>query len=244
MQAQSPTTGDEKPSNESAPAMRTSSSLVTPHPLKWHQRLAASAIYGLIEAVSLTQRYQWDYHAEVLRKEIGPVIFCIWHNRLPFSLIMYRHYARRKRQPHQMAAIVSASKDGGVVARVLEHFGVQPVRGSSSRRGKQALLELTTWAERGYDLAITPDGPRGPAERVQPGAIAAAQHAGVPIVAVGARVASAWYLGSWDRMCIPKPFATIDVVYAPPVEIDAGKEGLRRGMDAVSRSLHEVMGTG
>src|SRR2546425_374566 len=80
----------------------------------------------------------------------------------------------------------------------------------------------------GAEVAITPDGPRGPAERVQPGAIAAAQHANVPIVAVGAQVASAWYLGSWDRMCIPKPFTTIEVTYAPPVEIAAGKEGLRR----------------
>ena len=103
------------------------------------------------------------------------------------------------------------------------------------------LLGVVRALEGGAEVAITPDGPRGPAERVQPGAIAAAQHAGAPIVAVGARVASAWYLCSWDRMCIPKPFTTIAVTYAPPIEIEAGKEGLRRGMDIVSRNLHEVM---
>jgi len=153
---------------------RKSSGIVTPHPLRWDQRLAASLIYGLIEAVSFTLRLRWEYHPQVLQKDTGSVIFCIWHNRLPLSLIMYRHYVRRRQQSHQLAAIVSASKDGGVVARVLEHFGVEPVRGSSSRRGPQALLELITWAERGYDLAITPDGPRGPRYIIKPGAIALA----------------------------------------------------------------------
>jgi lysophospholipid acyltransferase (LPLAT)-like uncharacterized protein len=76
---------------------------------------------------------------------------------------------------------------------------------------------------------------------VKPGAVAAAQHAGVPIIAAGAIASAAWYLGSWDRMCIPKPLSTIDVVYSRPLEIAPGKDGLRRGIDAVSRGLQEVM---
>jgi len=76
--------------------------------------------------------------------------------------------------------MVSASKDGGLLARVLEQYGVQPVRGSTSRRGRQALLELTTWAERGYDLAITPDGPRGPCYVIQEGVTSLAQLTGLP----------------------------------------------------------------
>src|SRR4029434_7620044 len=114
--------------------------------------------------------------------QTAPVIFCIWDNRLALALIAYRKYAQRHQPPRKMAAIVSASKDGSIVARVLEHFGVQPVRGSSSRRGPQALLELTTWAERGYDLAITPDGPRGPRYVVQDGVMALAQLTGRPII--------------------------------------------------------------
>src|SRR2546425_11072335 len=86
--------------------------LVTPHPLKWHQRLAASVVYGMIEAVSFTQRYRWEYHPDVLKKENGPFIFCTWHNRLALSLVMYRHYVRQKQQRSQLAAMVSASKDG------------------------------------------------------------------------------------------------------------------------------------
>ena len=140
--------------------------------------------------------------------------------------------------------LISRHRDGGYLADLGARWGYQSVRGSTQRGGEAGLLGIVRALEGGAEVAITPDGPRGPAEQVQPGAIAAAQHAGVPIVAVGARVVSAWYLGSWDRMCIPKPFTTIEVMYSPPVEIGAGKDGLRRGMEVVSRSLQEVMGTG
>jgi len=215
--------------------------VVIPHPLEWHQRLAASVVYGLIEGVALTQRCRWEYHPEVL-KPIGSVIFSIWHNRLPFSLIMYRRYARQKKQPHQMAAIVSASKDGGVVARILEHFGVQPVRGSSSRRGPQALLELTTWAERGYDLAITPDGPRGPRYVVQPGAMALAQLTGRPLVPVSYHLSWKICLKSWDRFQIPLPFGRAVMKFGEPLRVpreasDQQREILRQQLEQRMRDL-------
>jgi lysophospholipid acyltransferase (LPLAT)-like uncharacterized protein len=75
---------------------------------------------------------------------------------------------------------------------------------------------------------------------VQPGAVAAAQHAGVPLLPIGARASSAWWLRTWDRMCIPKPFATVEVVYGPAVTVLEGKEALRRGMTAVAQALREV----
>ena len=103
----------------------------------------------------------------------GPAIYCVWHNRLALCLVPYFGYVKKRNQTPGMAALVSASKDGAFLAGILECFGVQPVRGSSSRRGPQALLELTSWAERGYDLAITPDGPRGPRYVVQEGVIGA-----------------------------------------------------------------------
>jgi lysophospholipid acyltransferase (LPLAT)-like uncharacterized protein len=102
------------------------------------------------------------------------------------------------------------------------------------------LLGVVRALQAGAEVAITPDGPRGPAERVQPGAVAAAQHAGVPLIPVGARPRATWRLHSWDRMKIPKPFTTIDVAYGPPIHVDAGKDGLRRGMDAVARALSAV----
>src|SRR5258706_22289 len=133
-----------------------SSAVVVPRPLKWYDRLAASTAYSLIELVAFTLRMRWDTETprdRVMSSQQG--IFCVWHNRLAVCLIVYRDFICRGQRTPKLAAIVSASKDGGIVARVLEHFKVQPVRGSSSRRGPQAMLELTGWAERGYDLAFT-----------------------------------------------------------------------------------------
>jgi lysophospholipid acyltransferase (LPLAT)-like uncharacterized protein len=115
--------------------------------------------------------------------------------------------------------LVSASKDGGFLSEVLRCFGVQPVRGSSSRRGPQALLELTTWAERGYDLALTPDGPRGPRYVVQSGVTALAQLTGLPIVPVSYNLTWKLQARSWDRFQIPLPLSVCEVILAEPVRV-------------------------
>jgi lysophospholipid acyltransferase (LPLAT)-like uncharacterized protein len=141
-----------------------------------------------------------------------------------------------------MAAMVSASKDGGLLARVLELHGVQPVRGSTSRRGRQALLELVTWAERGYDLAITPDGPRGPCYVIQDGIIALAQLTGLPIIPVAYHLTSKIRLRSWDRFQIPLPFTGCHISFAPPIRVareasEEEREGLRQQLEDRLRSV-------
>ena len=205
---------------------------------RWAEPIAIRIGSSLVRALAATWRYRvtgYDY-VRALRESRRPFVSVLWHSRiLP---LLYRHRAEN------VVLLISRHRDGGYVADLGTRWGYRSVRGSTRRGGESGLLGIIRALEGGAEVAITPDGPLGPAERVQPGAIAAAQHAGVPIVAVGARVASAWYLGSWDRMCIPKPFTTIELRYSPPVEIAPGKEGLRRGMDVVSRSLHEVMGTG
>src|SRR2546423_2317542 len=208
-------------------AVAKSSGVVVPRPLKWYDRVAASIIYGLIESVAFTLRLRWDTNAPLNRvKATQQAIFCVWHNRLAISLIVYRDFICRGGRSPKLGAIVSASKDGGIVARILEHFGVQPVRGSSSRRGPQALLELTSWAERGYDLAITPDGPRGPRYVVQPGVISLAQLTGLPIVPVTYHFRWKISMRSWDRFQIPLPFSRGVLKLGMPVEIprDATEE--------------------
>jgi lysophospholipid acyltransferase (LPLAT)-like uncharacterized protein len=229
-------------SQTSQTSLRTSA-VVTPRPLKWSNRVAASAIYALIEAVSLTVRMRWapESRPDRLPRE-QPTILCTWHNRLALSLIVYRRYLQRPAQDHQLAAIVSASKDGGIVARVLEHFGVQPVRGSSSRRGPQALLELTTWAERGYDLAITPDGPRGPRYVVQPGVISLAQLTGLPIFPLSWHLSWKICLKSWDQFQIPLPFSSGIMRLGEPVFVardasEAQREAARVQLEDQLRKL-------
>jgi lysophospholipid acyltransferase (LPLAT)-like uncharacterized protein len=157
---------------------------------------------------------------------------------------MYRRYLERTNQSMRVAAIVSASKDGGVVARVLEHFDVQPVRGSSSRRGPQALLELTTWAERGYDLAITPDGPRGPCYVVQPGVVSLAQITGRSILPVSYHLSWKIRLKSWDRFQIPLPFGRITMRFGDPIPVpreatESEREALRLQVENALKAITE-----
>jgi lysophospholipid acyltransferase (LPLAT)-like uncharacterized protein len=141
-----------------------------------------------------------------------------------------------------MAAMVSASKDGGLLAAILECFKVQPVRGSTSRRGRQALLELTTWAERGYDLAITPDGPRGPCCTVQDGVTSLAQLTGLPIVPFSYRLGWKIRTRSWDRFQIPVPFSRCEMALGKPIRIprdatDTEREAFRQQLEQVMRTL-------
>jgi hypothetical protein len=200
-------------------------------------------IYSLIRLVSATIRYEWRDTSGLL--EIDPtqsVIFCIWHNRLALCLEVYRVFLRDIERPCQLAAMVSASKDGGLLARVLEHYGVHPVRGSTSRRGRQALLELVSWAERGYDLAITPDGPRGPCYKVQEGVIALAQITGRPVLPVSYHLTWKICVKSWDRFQIPLPFTKCLMHLTPPIWVpraatEAEREQLRQEVEDRLRSV-------
>ncbi len=102
------------------------------------------------------------------------------------------------------------------------------------------LLGLVRYLRLGGEVALTPDGPRGPAERMKPGALAAAQHANAMVIAAGARASSAWWIESWDRFCLPRPFARVEIVYSAPFAVEAGKQALRRGMTVAERALRDV----
>lgn len=224
-----------------APARK--SGVVIPHKARWHQRLAAALIFALIRALAATIRFRLNDQAGLFHgapKE--KIIFAIWHNRLALSLILYHRYVARLDRRRRMAALVSASRDGGLLARVLEHFNVEPVRGSSSRRGARALRELVTCGEEGYDLAITPDGPRGPCYQVQEGVVATAQLTGLAIVPTVYHLNWKIRLKSWDRFQIPLPFArcevtTGNVMRVPREASDAEREALRQRLEAEMRSL-------
>jgi lysophospholipid acyltransferase (LPLAT)-like uncharacterized protein len=193
---------------------------VVPHTARWHQRLAAFVIYTGLRGLAGSLRCVWEDRSglhEGTKSE--PAIYCIWHNRLTLSMRIYHGFVARRKKSAGLAALVSASKDGALLARILEDFGVQPVRGSSSRRGPQALLELTTWAERGYDLAITPDGPRGPCYVVREGVMSLAQVTSFPVVPVSCELHPKLRLKSWDRFQIPLPFAKCIVRFGEPIRV-------------------------
>src|SRR5262249_24411009 len=102
-------------------------------------------------------------------------------------------------------------------ARAAERFGFRTVRGSTSRGASRALVGLARALEAGYDVAITPDGPRGPARTFAPRALIAAQRAAGPVVAGGVTASRRWRLRTWDRFLIPKPFARVTFSYLDPV---------------------------
>jgi lysophospholipid acyltransferase (LPLAT)-like uncharacterized protein len=198
----------------------SSGKIVVPNQPKWYQRLAAAFIVASEHVMTLSFRYTWGDDSGLFRGHpAAPVIFCLWHNRLALSMALFRKYVRRHQPERCLAALISASKDGAFLAAILERFGVQPVRGSTSRRGPQALLELTSWAARGYDLAITPDGPRGPRYIVQEGAIALAQLTSLPIVPVTCYTKSKICLKSWDSFQLPLPFARCEVLFGKPIMV-------------------------
>jgi lysophospholipid acyltransferase (LPLAT)-like uncharacterized protein len=197
---------------------------------RWAEPIATAAGTALIKTLAAT----WRYRESGTKQLQPPFIFVLWHSRILSLLPVYKDQG--------IVLLVSRHRDGGYLVDLAAGWGYRSVRGSTQRGGEIGLLGIVRALQGGAIVAMTPDGPRGPAARVQPGAVAAAQHAGVPIVAVGARVSSAWHLRSWDRQRIPKPFARIDVLYGSPIRIGAGKQGLREGIEAVQRSLEEVNG--
>ena len=222
---------------------RRQSGIVVPNRPKWHQRLAAFGIFLIESVISCTLRIRWHDHSGMVAGKLpGPVIFCLWHNRLALCMLAWRRYIRRRHPGAGLAALISASKDGALLAATLEQFGVQPVRGSSSRRGAQALVELSSSLARGVNAAITPDGPRGPVYRVQPGVVALAQLTGAAVIPASSYTSPKLTLKSWDRFQIPLPFARCEITFGPPLTChreatEEQREAFRAQLEA---ALHDI----
>jgi len=173
-----------------------------------------------------------------LRDRGTPCLMVIWHGRLlPAG---YYHRGRG------MVGLISRSEDGEYIARVLRRWGYDAVRGSSSRGGVPALREIVRLARSGRTIAVTPDGPRGPRQKLKPGVLAAARATGLPLVPVAAGADRAWWFESWDRFLVPKPFARIRVAYGSPFEVPrdaepAEVEAIGRRLEAELNRLMDVV---
>ena len=165
-----------------------------------------------------------------------PVILCVWHNRL-LGAILGDCRTGRRRMPTKV--LTSASKDGGWLAAMARRFDLGAVRGSSSRRGAAALLELSRSLAAGHDIVITPDGPRGPNYFIAPGIIQLAAHTKVCIVPYQVIISRFWRIGKkWDALWIPKPFSRLTVKFLEPLEISDAAETF----ESETARLAEVMG--
>ena len=198
--------------------------IIPPNFASRSQRLLAWIIAQMMRLLANTLRYRVDGGCDTAGFPDEPVIFALWHNRLCLCMKVYERFVRPLHQHDRLAALVSASKDGALLSSVLQNFGVQAVRGSSSRRGSQAMLELTSWAGQGYHLAVTPDGPRGPCYVVHDGIISLAQLTGMPIIPYSCQLGWKIRVKSWDRFQIPLPFSRCAMTFGTPIPASARGE--------------------
>lgn len=167
---------------------------------------------GIVRSVVATLRVRVHDRAGVLGGPSEPrLIWAFWHNRF----FVIPHLLNRYLSHRPGSALTSASKDGEILAAFLQRFHVRPIRGSSSRQGVAALLEMKRLIEEGYDVAITPDGPRGPRYHLNPGIITLAQKTGALVMPIVVRYSHFWRLKSWDAFEIPKPFAEVEITLLP-----------------------------
>lgn len=154
------------------------------------------------------RRVHGERYDTALRSGEG-VIFALWHGHmLP---LLYQH------RGEGVAVLISEHNDGEIIARVAERLGFRTIRGSTSRGASRALIAMARHVEAGGAVAITPDGPRGPARSFAPGALVAAQRAGATVLPIAVAAPRAWRLRSWDSFLIPKPFSRVTLAYGDAV---------------------------
>jgi hypothetical protein len=163
-----------------------------------------------------------------------PVIYVVWHGRLLLLPYLYGHRGCR--------VLASRSRDGELVARWARRFGLEPVRGSSSRGGSDALRALARALRAGGEVVVVPDGPRGPREVLKPGVIALARLTGAPIVPMAVGASREWRVRSWDEFRIPRPFARCVMRFGEPIHVSraadrTGEEAARKEVEAALRDL-------
>ena len=192
-------------------------------PDPWWMEPAATLAAGLLLMVGATWRIERIGFEPVERliARGGRVLFALWHARLLPLVFAHRGSAA--------AVLVSRSRDGELIAGVIERLGFVTARGSSSRAGGEGILEMLEWAGQGHLLALTPDGPRGPAGRVKPGLAYLASRTGLPVIPVATASRRAWVLSSWDRFRVPRPFARVWVAYGEPIRVPANLDPAEAG---------------
>lgn len=184
----------------------------------WLGRALIAFGFLLLQVWARTLRYEVDDRADVVGKPVKDnYIAGLWHNRL-----LLISFALKKFLPQRPGAgLISASRDGDLIADLTRRFGFEVVRGSSSRLGASALRELEHVLASGRDVLITPDGPRGPAYELGPGIVFLAQKAGAAVVPTNIEFSSCWRVNSWDGFILPRPFAKVRVIFGPAHRVGA-----------------------
>jgi lysophospholipid acyltransferase (LPLAT)-like uncharacterized protein len=178
------------------------------HP--WWLPLAAVLGAGVVRAIGATWRFTVsdapEYSAALARGE--RFVYAFWHSALLPLAVLHRHEG--------IAVLVSRHRDGELITRIIERLGFVAARGSSTRGGEAGVRGMLAWAGQDRHLAVTPDGPRGPAEQVKPGALYLAERTGRRMVPIGVAADRTRAFRSWDRFRVPWPFARVLVSHGAP----------------------------
>ncbi len=163
------------------------------------------------------------------RRDPGHYILAFWHSR--FVLMPYCYPGPR------IVVLSSNHRDAEALVRILRRFGIEQARGSSTSGGATGLRQILRKVAEGCDVGLTPDGPRGPRRRVQPGVIAVARFTGLPIIPVSFSASPARRLRTWDRTLLPKFFSRGIFVYGDPIVVpreadDRSQEDKRLALEA------------
>ena len=207
--------------------------------LRAGQRFKASLIaviaYPLVALLCRT--YRWtiegaEHYDGVVASGKQPIL-SLWHGRILPGL----HYFRNR----GVVVLTSQNFDGEWIARILHKFGFRTARGSSSRGGARALVQMRRELAAGYPAAVTVDGPRGPARVIQPGVVFLAGATGHPILPYHIESDRHWTLNSWDRTQIPKPFSHVALVIGPPIQVLSTDDAtLERKAQELATALTEL----
>jgi lysophospholipid acyltransferase (LPLAT)-like uncharacterized protein len=204
-------------------------------------RLAGYLAGCLMKLWGFTIRYEINGQPGIRAPEIGtnPVIFALWHNRIFTMPPIWRKTGGKARKS---VVLTSASKDGTILATAMSMFGLGAIRGSSSRRAISALIGMKKALREGFDVCLTPDGPKGPRYQVQPGIIKISQSTGAEIIPIHIRYGAAWRLDTWDRFVIPKPFSRVAVTFdkAHRIPSDLDNEGFEAARMALEKCLADA----
>jgi lysophospholipid acyltransferase (LPLAT)-like uncharacterized protein len=178
------------------------------HHLSAWRRIVLWPLARLVRLWTRSLRFEVSPAAKAaIQSAEDAVVFVIWHNRLFVIPECYHRYRRGR----SMYGLISASGDGAWLAAFFSLLNIGAIRGSSSRKGREAATALVEVLRAGSAVGITPDGPRGPCYDFKPGALAVARHARAPLLLFGAEFSSAWRLGSWDRFYLPVPFSRVRI---------------------------------
>jgi lysophospholipid acyltransferase (LPLAT)-like uncharacterized protein len=179
-------------------------------------------------------------------RERRPLIYALWHGRLLMVPWVGARLADT-RGTRTIRVLASPSRDGEVVTRFVQRFGLDAVRGSSSRGGASALRALAAALRAGDDVVVAPDGPRGPRHRVQPGLPALAALTGAPVVPLAFAARPARRLASWDAFLVPAPFARCALVVGDAVCVprdedrEVTRERLQRALESTTAAAERAV---